>query len=459
MMGRSWLVGLLLLGTHLMGAQRMTDTLSIFVRDVPMEAVFDSISLKTGYLFSYNADAIPQGGLYYLRKQNAHVDSVLTQLFMGMKLEFSRKEGYIIVKPKSDKEQVTVERSKSSEIYGTVRSAADEPVIGASVFINGSTLGTITDVNGQYALKNVPPGRHQLVFSHLEYETRTRLIFTEKHHTYLLNMELMERIVQLAQVEVSARRIAQTADWRRHYQTFEREFLGGSANASKCQIVNPAVLEFEYHAETDVLLATSLQPLEVRNEALGYRLSCQLESFRKEANTTTFHIRVFFENLAPNNRAERKRWKRNRLAAYNGSPHHFYRSLLQGKTRGEGFEVYLLTDSTAQQSRDKDLISVTESGREVFFEGTLLIEYHREPLPSTEMQLLSELDYRMLHRQLPALTLPRQRSYVQLLDGPVEVYESGQLRQPAKVRAIGYWSWERVADLMPANYNPKKDGL
>ena len=50
-------------------------------------------------------------------------------------------------------------------VKGTVTSAEDGlPVAGASVFVQGTTNGTVTDISGQYALKNVPSGS-TLIFS------------------------------------------------------------------------------------------------------------------------------------------------------------------------------------------------------------------------------------------------------------------------------------------------------
>lgn len=50
-------------------------------------------------------------------------------------------------------------------VKGTVTSAEDGlPVAGASVFVQGTTNGTVTDISGQYLLKNVPSGG-TLIFS------------------------------------------------------------------------------------------------------------------------------------------------------------------------------------------------------------------------------------------------------------------------------------------------------
>ena len=51
-----------------------------------------------------------------------------------------------------------------SRITGVVVSAEDnEPIVGASVLVKGTTLGTITDMNGRYSINNIPVNAKSLV--------------------------------------------------------------------------------------------------------------------------------------------------------------------------------------------------------------------------------------------------------------------------------------------------------
>ena len=51
-------------------------------------------------------------------------------------------------------------------VSGTVISAEDnEPIVGASVFVQGTTLGTVTDMDGRYTINNVPANSKILVKS------------------------------------------------------------------------------------------------------------------------------------------------------------------------------------------------------------------------------------------------------------------------------------------------------
>ena len=47
--------------------------------------------------------------------------------------------------------------AQTSRVTGLVTSEEDgQPVVGASILVNGTTLGTITDIDGKFTIANVP---------------------------------------------------------------------------------------------------------------------------------------------------------------------------------------------------------------------------------------------------------------------------------------------------------------
>ena len=53
-----------------------------------------------------------------------------------------------------------------TKVTGVVVDAdTDEPIIGASVLVKGTTIGTITDIDGKYTIENIPSGSKSLVIS------------------------------------------------------------------------------------------------------------------------------------------------------------------------------------------------------------------------------------------------------------------------------------------------------
>ena len=56
--------------------------------------------------------------------------------------------------------------SQTGTVKGTVTSGEDGlPVVGASVLVKGTTIGTITDVDGRFSIQNLPASAPTIVVS------------------------------------------------------------------------------------------------------------------------------------------------------------------------------------------------------------------------------------------------------------------------------------------------------
>jgi len=63
-------------------------------------------------------------------------------------------------------------QAQNLNVSGNVVDENDDPVIGASVLVNGTTQGVATDIDGNFALKNVP-ANGELTVSYVGYNTQT----------------------------------------------------------------------------------------------------------------------------------------------------------------------------------------------------------------------------------------------------------------------------------------------
>ena len=57
-------------------------------------------------------------------------------------------------------------------VTGTVKDAAGEPMIGVSVVVNGTSSGSVTDINGNFTIQNVA-NNASLKISYIGYQTQT----------------------------------------------------------------------------------------------------------------------------------------------------------------------------------------------------------------------------------------------------------------------------------------------
>lgn len=86
-----------------------------------------------------------------------------------------------------------------------------EPIIGANIFIPGTTTGTITDLDGAFALE-VEAGTHTIQISYITFQTITieGVVVKNKEVTIFDNIRLQEDNVELSEVIVTAEVVRNT---------------------------------------------------------------------------------------------------------------------------------------------------------------------------------------------------------------------------------------------------------
>lgn len=79
-----------------------------------------------------------------------------------------------------------------------------DPLIGVTVYIEGTTLGTFTNISGAFTLKEIPLGEHQLVFSLIGYKTiKKPIVLTAKAPTLDLGeIRLVMDVVQIQEAVI-----------------------------------------------------------------------------------------------------------------------------------------------------------------------------------------------------------------------------------------------------------------
>lgn len=75
----------------------------------------------------------------------------------------------------------------------------------------------------------------------------------------------------------------------------KNEFIGTTANANDCIILNEQDITFNYDSDKDTLRAYALKPLLIENKALGYKITYYLDIFEYyKGKETTFFVGILF---------------------------------------------------------------------------------------------------------------------------------------------------------------------
>ena len=176
-----------------------------------------------------------------------------------------------------------------------------------------------------------------------------------------------------------------------------------------------------------------------------------LKEFISSGVTIKWDGDPFYTELEPDDSAQAKRWKENRISAFYGSERHFFLSLLDGITEEEGFFVYRRAHLDQVTSRflvePDDLLrdGPTPLEKELTFSRFLEIIYTKEK-ESRTFQQWSGIG--STYRQ------GDQQSFMKLNDGPTLVDHEGEVIDPYGITVYGYYAFERLADRLPKEYRP-----
>ncbi|WP_299287378.1 carboxypeptidase-like regulatory domain-containing protein [uncultured Mucilaginibacter sp.] len=225
--------------------------------------------------------------------------------------------------------------AQNGTISGKVTAIDTKGPLGkASVFLSNATFGTVTAEDGTFTLTGVKPGQYNLVVSILGYETYNQSILVGTKPQQL-TIEMMPKPIQMREVVITT-----SANWKKNYALFIRNFIGTTENAKLCKVLNPHAVYLIYHKKTQTLEASTDEFLEVENRALGYKVRFLIKEFESSSLTSIIRYQgqVLFEELK-GSESQKKKWQEKRRLAYYGSSMHFFRALYQQHLQQEGFVI------------------------------------------------------------------------------------------------------------------------
>ncbi len=296
-----------------------------------------------------------------------------------------------------------------------------------NVFLNNTTIGTITDSNGEFSINNIPFGNYNISFSYIGYKVETRNFESYKPYTLEFQISLKPKPINLEQVNVNA---AIPKDWKSNLEVLKRIFIGETENSEHTEILNPEVLNIIKEESTGKLKVYSDSVLKVENKALGYMIYIVIDSVVYIPDVRIIYkIYPRFEELTPVSDEQYQEWKTNRQNTYLNSPKHFYYSLIH-KQLPENY--YTLRDSYGNVIPQEDLQLTCDEDSTIYkfkYSGKLEVIYNFN-----------------------------KKTILTFFYPSVSIDKYGNLLSYFYlVEKDGYWGNQRIADILPQDYIYKKD--
>jgi hypothetical protein len=336
----------------------------------------------------------------------------------------------------------------------------NQPIVGASVFINSSAIGAVSGSDGTFNLLKFIQAQIEkpiLTIVAIGYETEK---YNLVNSTGRVVIYLKPKVRELETVTVRA---AEKNGWEKYGKDFIESFLSYSDFSKLCKIENPEVLKFYYDPNNNALNVVARKPLIIQNKALGYKITYWLESYSQNFNSRilTYSGLTLFEDLIrPNKRkGQAEKWLLNRAIAYQGSVMHFVRSVHAGTLASSGFVVRRLDKVEGSRKGrysnvvdpkillEADFLDTIEDQKMLKFPKFLYVLYNKE---------LVELPYLIKMQPFKKPTPAPQTTIVQLVDiDAVEIFANGHLEPAISFFLDGYWSYEKMDKLLPLDYKIK----
>ena len=144
------------------------------IRQGSLENILNAIENKTDYSFFYSEKNLKDNSNIELSTSNGTVAEVLTEIANKKQLYFKQVNNVISVKshsPDISTKKIDIQIDKVDvEITGTVTSESGETLPGVAISIEGTSAGTVSDIDGKYRI-SVPEGA-TLVFSYIGFATQ-----------------------------------------------------------------------------------------------------------------------------------------------------------------------------------------------------------------------------------------------------------------------------------------------
>ncbi|TKG96892.1 SusC/RagA family TonB-linked outer membrane protein [Puteibacter caeruleilacunae] len=148
---------------------QLDNKFSIQVKNMTVKEVLKEIEEQSDYRFFYNENFAVLQRVVSLDVKDAELEVVLKDVFKDSDVTYKLMDDKMITitpKAKPSKQNKSIEK-----ITGKVTEASGETLPGVSIVVKGTTIGTVTDFDGNYELLNVPDDA-VLVFSFVGMRTQ-----------------------------------------------------------------------------------------------------------------------------------------------------------------------------------------------------------------------------------------------------------------------------------------------
>lgn len=319
--------------------------------------------------------------------------------------------------------------SYAQNLAGKVVTVNNEPIFGATVYFDGSTIGTTTNEEGKFILPMKSTTNATLIVSYVGYE---KVYLSDIDITKRYVIKLVESVTNLNNVVVEKPKFSR----EEMLKVFRNQFIGKTKAAKNCKIKNEDEIYFSYDSKTFIFYAYSDVPLEIQNDYLGYKVYFDLKIFEVQfpsytLNESNIITSSYFGTSRFESYKEDKKTLKNREEVFEGSSPQLFRSIAKGE----------------------------ENGKFKYFKRGFLVPFNdvfsvKDSIGSTYVSMIPEKKNSIVKEiAVDILDTKKRQSKIVFKTNDFFVDKFGLYTKYNKILFGGYLSEKKLADMLPSDYN------
>jgi len=167
---------------------------SVHVTNGTFYDVVTQIEKQSEFMFFYKSEEIENSQRVTIAATDKLVPEILDEMLNASGLKYEIKDRHIIISKKAPSAPA-INQQQGRTITGVIRDASDV-IIGANVFVKGTTIGSVTDINGQFTISNVP-NNAVLVISYIGYISQEVTVGSQSAYniTLIEDLQLLDEVI------------------------------------------------------------------------------------------------------------------------------------------------------------------------------------------------------------------------------------------------------------------------
>lgn len=216
------ILGIVLASSMLMVCGSTFSQINLNIKNQKVRQAIQQVEKESGYSIFYNNDLSGLDKTITVNLSNSSIEDALDQLLTGTDISYAvKKNKQIVLTNKKEAQNTSVaQQNEGRTVKGVVLDEKGEAIIGASITVKGSTIGTVTDIDGNFAIN--APANASLTIKYVGYLPQD----IKAGNQSSLNITLKEDLQNLEEVVVVG------------YTTQRKADLTGAVSSVKMASVN-----------------------------------------------------------------------------------------------------------------------------------------------------------------------------------------------------------------------------